>query len=150
TRDFEPAKSCIVAVRPGIVVLGKTSVCDDVGEPAPLSFEVEFWEKDTGFTTSFCGLSTSPGFHGPAHCVDDTRGDDFLGRRQLDFTMQELEAGLPNVGDESIETVKLSPCRKDEYQCGGPSLPDYEFTYRVTRLPDVRVGLSEVLDEAMS
>lgn len=43
---FDPAKSCIIAVRPGIVVLGKTSVCDDVGEPAPLWFEVEFWEKD--------------------------------------------------------------------------------------------------------
>jgi len=46
THSFDPAKSCIVAVRPGTVVLGKSSVCDDVGESAPLGFAVEFWEKD--------------------------------------------------------------------------------------------------------
>ena len=28
THHFDPAKSCIVGVRPGVVVLGKTSVCD--------------------------------------------------------------------------------------------------------------------------
>lgn len=27
--------------------------------------------------------------------------------------------------------------------------PDYTFTYRITRLPDVRVDLRSVLDEAM-
>src|SRR5262249_32624227 len=27
TRDFDPAKSCVVSVRPGVVVLGKDSVC---------------------------------------------------------------------------------------------------------------------------
>src|SRR5215207_8710475 len=46
THTFDPAKSCIVSVRPGVVVLGKTSVCDAAGEPAPLGFQVKFWEKD--------------------------------------------------------------------------------------------------------
>src|SRR4051794_33867685 len=55
TCNFDPAKSCIVAVRPGEVILGKTSVCNDVGEPAPLFFEVEFWEKDDfGNPFGFC------------------------------------------------------------------------------------------------
>lgn len=51
---FDPVRSCILAVRPGIVVLGKTSACDDAGEPAPLGFGVEFWEKDAiGFPGGF-------------------------------------------------------------------------------------------------
>jgi hypothetical protein len=53
THSFDAAKSCIVAVRPGIVVLGKTSVCEEVGEPAPLGFQVEFWEKDFGLDFGF-------------------------------------------------------------------------------------------------
>lgn len=151
TRNFDPAKSCIIAVRPGEAVLNKTSVCDDSGEPAPLGFEVQFWEKGEGFlpANSFCAADAQPPpRHYASHCLDDSDGDDFIGRRQLDFTIQELEAALPNVGDEVIETVKLFPCRKDEEICGG-LLSDYTFTYRVTRLPNVSVGLRSVLDEAI-
>jgi hypothetical protein len=56
---FDPVKSCIIPVRPGIVVLGKTSVCDDSGEAAPLGFAVEFWEKDWfgGFGRDFAVLA---------------------------------------------------------------------------------------------
>jgi len=35
SHQFGPLRSCVVAVRPGIVVLGKTSVCTDVGERPP-------------------------------------------------------------------------------------------------------------------
>jgi hypothetical protein len=57
TRHFDPAKSCIVSVRPGVVVLGRTSVCDDGGEHAPLGFRVEFWEKDPlGLPPGFCAV----------------------------------------------------------------------------------------------
>ena len=62
THNFDPAKSCIVAVRPGVVVLGKSSVCDEVGEPAPLSFQVEFWEKDFGLPPY--GFQVPPGRQG--------------------------------------------------------------------------------------
>lgn len=146
TYPFDPAKSCIVSVQPGIVVLGKTSVCAG-SEPAPLRFRVEFWEKDpSGYPTAFCPGSTPlPGYHGSTHCLNDLSGDDFLGRAQIDLSAQELEAALPQVGDEYIETVVLDPCPGQ--QCAG--FPDYTFTYRITRLPDAQVGLLPVLHEAM-
>lgn len=148
THHFDPVKSCILAVRPGIVILGKTSLCDNVGEPAPLSFGTEFWEKDFGFPSPVCGVLISPGpFHGTSHCLNDGAGDDFLGHAQIDLSAQELEAALPNVGNEHIETVVLNPCRVGV--CDVTFGPDYSFTYRVTRLPDVRVGLGELLNEAM-
>jgi hypothetical protein len=147
THHFDPAKSCIVAVRPGIVVLGRTSVCDDVGEPAPLNFQVEFWEKDdVGFPPGFCNaLPPQPGGHAGPHCVNDHNGDDFIGRARIDLSAQELEAALPNVGDEHIKTVVLSACSGGV--CGGWDFPNYNFTFRVTRLPDVRIGLRGVLVE---
>jgi hypothetical protein len=65
-----------------------------------------------------------------------------------DFT-QAFHGNLLRFGsDEYIETVVLSPCSSGDV-CGGADLPDYSFTYRVTRLPDARVGLRSVLDEAM-
>lgn len=147
THKFDPAKSCIVAVRPGVVVLGKSSVCDEAGEPAPLGFSVEFWEKDVHWF-GFCNvLGPGPGQHGGPHCANE-KFDDFIGWARLDFPAPDLEAVLPNVGDERVETVVLSPCRGDSV-CGGWDFPDYSFTYRVTRLPDVRVEFKAVLDEAM-
>jgi hypothetical protein len=148
THDFDPAKSCVVSVRPGVVVLGETSVCDDGGEPAPMGFQVEFWEKDSiPVPSGFCEgvFPPGPGRHGGPHHVNDCDDDDFLGRAQIDLSMQDLEAALPSVGDEYIETVVLDPCPGE--LCAGRA--DYTFTYRITRLPDVRVGLREVLDEAM-
>ena len=153
THNFDPAKSCIVAVRPGIVVLGKTSVCEEVGEPAPLSFQVEFWEQDSiGFPYGFClpaSGAVGPGRHVGLHhasCPNATGFNEFIGRAQIDYSTQELEVGLPNVGDEVIESVTLDPC-PDLAACAG--YPDYTFTWRVTRLPDARVDLRAVLDEAM-
>jgi hypothetical protein len=149
THNFDPAKSCIVAVHPGIVVLGKTSVCDDVGEPAPLGFQVEFWEKDFGLPPY--GFQVPPGQPGPGQHIgpwwadDEFDDDDFIGSARIDFSTQELEAALPHVGDEQIETVKLDPC--PGWICAG--FPDYTFTWRVTRLPDVRVDFRAVRDEAM-
>jgi hypothetical protein len=150
THNFDPAKSCIVAVRPGIVVLGETSVCDDVGEPAPLGFQVEFWEKDFGLPPY--GFQVPPGQPGPGQHIgpwwadDEFDDDDFIGRSRIDYPTQELEVGLPHVGDEVIESVTLDPC-PDLAACAG--YPDYTFTWRVTRLPDARVDLRSVLDEAM-
>jgi hypothetical protein len=155
THDFDPAKSCIIAVRPGFAVLGESSVCEEVGEPAPLGFQVEFWEIDlTGFPpgSSFCVPSGSPepGRHvgGPypqfaSSC--SATGDDFIGRARIDYSTQELEAALRNVGDEQIESIKLDPCPGQ--LCAG--FPDYTFTWRVTRLPDALVNLGTLVNEAM-
>jgi hypothetical protein len=151
THHFDPAKSCIVGVRPGVVVLGKTSVCDDAGEPAPLGFQVDFWEKDIGLFGGFCKALPPPaGHHAGPHCGNDGSGDDFIGRRRIELSIQELEAILPNVGDEHIKTESLFGCRNLEQICTtGLFDPDYTFTFRVTRLPDVRIGVRSVLDEAM-
>jgi hypothetical protein len=153
THTFEPAKSCIVAVRPGEVILDKTSVCDDVGEPAPLFFEVELWEKDIGFLGDFrVQPLLQPGNHAKPSghdFADDGAGDDLIGRARLDFAAWELEAALPNVGAEYTETVVLIQCPSDVTACGDTDFPDYTFTYRITRLPDVNVGLQSVLAEAM-
>jgi hypothetical protein len=43
----------------------------------------------------------------------------------------------------------LTPCPNGVSVCGGWDLPDYSFTFRVTRLPDARIGVRSVLDEAM-
>lgn len=110
THKFDPAKSCIIAVRPGEAVLGKTSVCDDVGEPAPLSFRVEFWEKDSQFPFGgFCVHLPGNDQHFPHHCLHYGY-DDFIGQAQLVFLAHDFEAVLPNVGDEYIETVVLGGC----------------------------------------
>ena len=153
THHFDPAKSCIVAVRPGVVVLGESSVCEEVGEPAPLGFGVELWEQDSiGFPYGHCiggGGTPQPGRHvGPysAWCKDATGFSDFIGSTRIDYPTHELEAALPHVGDEVIESVTLDPC-PDLAACAG--YPDYTFTWRVTRLPDVRVDFRELLDETM-
>ena len=152
THNFDPAKSCIVAVRPGIVVLGESSVCEKIGEPAPLDFQVELWEQDSiGFPYGFCvgGEETpEPGRHiGPysASCPNATGFNDFIGRAQIDYSMQELEAALPKVGDELIESITLDPCPGQI--CAG--FADYTFTWRVTRLPNALVNLGSLLNEAM-
>ncbi|MBX3327531.1 MAG: hypothetical protein U0223_08430 [Nitrospira sp.] len=148
--SFDPVRSCVVAVRAGIVVLGKTSVCDEAGEPAPLSFGVELWEKDLfGWRTGFCkALSPGKGFHAGPHCADDGSGTDFIGRARVDFSALDLEAVLPNVGDEHVETVVLSACPSGEV-CSDADLPDYSFTFRVTRVRDARVELRSLLEDAM-
>ena len=147
THDFDPAKSCIVAIRPGFAVLGESSVCEEVGEPAPLGFQVEFWEKDLiGFPMGFCVPgSPGPGQHAGPHCVNDGNGDDFIGSARIDYSTQELEAALPNIGDEQIESVTLDPCPGQ--LCAG--FPDYTFTWRVTRLSDALVNLGSLINEAM-
>ncbi|CAG9934001.1 hypothetical protein [Candidatus Nitrotoga arctica] len=149
THNFDPAKSCIVGVPPGIVVLGESSVCEKGGEPGPLSFQVEFWEKDTSPFGGFC--IPAAGEHVGPYCVDDTYGDDFIGSAQIDYLTQELEAALPNVGDEQIESVRLDSCPGQICgDGGGPwNLGDYTFTWRVTRLPNALVNLGSLLTEAM-
>ena len=148
THDFDPAKSCIVAVRPGFAVLGESSVCEEVGEPAPLGFQVEFWEIDlAGFPPAgFCvsGGTPEPGRHVAPWCSHGN-GDDFIGRARINYSTQELEAALPHVGDEQIESIKLDPCPGQI--CAG--FPDYTFTWRVTRLPNALVNLGTLVNEAM-
>lgn len=145
THRFDPAKSCIVSVRPGEVVLGVSSVCDDVGRSAPLGFDVVLWER-ADFTlpgASYCHVFIPREHDTPWR---ECSQDDFIGRARIDLLAQDLEPVLPHVGDQYTETVVLFPCEYDE--CGG-NLPDYTFTYRITRLSDARLTLGSLLDKAM-
>lgn len=144
THNFDPAKSCIVAVRPGVVILGESSVCAQAGEPAPLRFQVEFWEKDSSLISGFCVVGGVPaaGKHSGPFCANDRTGDDFIGRAQVAYSTQELEVALPKVGDELIESITLDPC--PGMLCAG--VPRYTFTWRVTRLTDVRIDRRTVFD----
>ncbi|MFO1141939.1 MAG: hypothetical protein U1E59_06015 [Amaricoccus sp.] len=151
THEFDPNVSCIIGVRPGLVTLGEDSVCDRAGEPGPFSFTVELWEKDEApFSFGACiPAPPGPGHHNGAVCANDGLGDDFIGRRELFFPAPELAATLPNVGDSFTETVVLSPCGEGVDTCGGWDLPDYSFTYRTTRLPDVPTDFRSRLLAAM-
>jgi hypothetical protein len=155
THEFDPAASCVLAVRPGVALLGKTSVCDEAGAPAPLRFMVEMWEKDDGIAV-FPGagidckvLPPSAAGHAGPHCANDGEGDDFLGRARIELSAQELEAALPQVGAELVQTVVLFPCGDNVGACAGWFLPDYSFTFRVTRLPDARTDFKSELEAAM-
>ena len=154
THEFDPAKSCIVAVRPGEAVLDRTSVCDDVGRPAPLSFEVEIWENDeTCFfpCVDFDYGCTFGEDHFGSHCVPGDGDDDFIGDAHLGFSAQELEAALPNVGDEYVETVVLNPCGSNDVCASGwPfELGDYSFTYRITRMPNREIDMLAIVSATM-
>lgn len=121
THRFDPARSCIVSVRPGIVVLGATSVCDDVGRPAPIGFSVELWERDVDpLPPGYChGVVPSEHYTPWKECAQD----DFMGRVQIDLLPQDLEPVLPNVGDEYTETIVLSPCGNDVCKDDSPTTP---------------------------
>jgi hypothetical protein len=150
THDFDPAVSCIIGVPPGIVALGRNAACDPAGVAGPLGFRVELREKDTSpFSEACLVLGADPGEHAGAHCLDDGSGDDFIGWRRLFFPIPDLEAMLPNVGDGVTETVALFPCPEGTDVCGGWDFADYSFTYRITRLADVRTDFRSELMAAM-
>ena len=93
---------------------------------------------------SFCAPHDSEVHRGP-HCPHPEPGADFIGEAAIDLLAQDLEAALPNVGEEFTETVVLDPCPGGA--CAGA--PDYSFTFRVTRLPDVRTDFLSTLGAAV-
>ena len=83
THDFNPGRSCIVPVRPGVVVLGNSSNCIRSGQAAPLSFVVRLWEQDF-FLESFCAPHDAQ-FHSGPHCPNPEPGADFIGVALIDL-----------------------------------------------------------------
>jgi hypothetical protein len=64
--------------------------------------------------------------------------DDLIGRREVLMSREQLLAALPRVGDSVEYKLTLGgPCGPLD-TCGGPSGPEYELTYRIKRLDDVR------------
>jgi hypothetical protein len=117
---------------------GETWTCSAGGTPGPFAFTVEMYEKDDGAFHDCV-------FKWPLGCEfsdGPTSGsDDLVGRRTLVFSLQDLEAVMPNVGDWFEETIRLGgPCGNYQGICGfglfSPTGPEYEFTWLLTRLPD--------------
>jgi hypothetical protein len=67
-------------------------------------------------------------------------GDDLIGRGQASMSREDLLAALPGVGDSFENKLTLGgPCgpSPESNFCGPPFGPEYELTFRITRLPDV-------------
>lgn len=148
THAFDPSLSCIIGVRPGVVVLGESSICHEAGEPGPFSFHVLLGENDFfTFPSGFCLTpAVGPDGHAGPECSVD---DDLIGWAELFFPIWDLEASLPNVGDSVTETVALFPCPEAEI-CGAWDFADYTFTYRTTRLADRVTDFRSELTAAMT
>jgi hypothetical protein len=124
---------------------GMTWTCSGRGAAGPFSFTVEMFEKDDGFFHDCV-------FHWPLGCEfssGPTSGsDDLIGRRTLVFPLEELAAAMPNVGDTFEEGIRLGgPCGNFDGICAAgwpaPTGPEYEFRWRLTRLPDAEPILHE-------
>jgi hypothetical protein len=119
----------------------------DHGVSEFLHFEVSFWERDKPPwpLVEWC-YGDAPGFHywlRHGSCSDD----DLIGRGQVLMSREQLLAALPGVGDSLENKLTLGgPCGPSDVPlCGGgwltPTGPEYELTFRITRLPDVEKPL---------
>jgi hypothetical protein len=135
TGSFDPDERCI-AQRPK---------CDH-GVSEILHFEVSFWEEDCPYDRPFppclC-YGDRPGIHyflRHGKCTSD----DLIGREEVLMSREQLLVALPRVGDSvEYKLILGGPCgQPTEDLCAtgwlDPTGPEYEFTYRITRLPDVK------------
>jgi hypothetical protein len=129
TRDFGPQERCI-APRP---------TCDH-GVSEILHFKFSLWERDQ-LPFAFCprGAELTYGI-----CPED----DIIGIEEVFMSREQLLAALPSVGN-SVEQKRIlgGPCGyiPPGDICGygwlSPTGPEYEVTFRITRLPDVESRL---------
>ena len=89
-------------------------------------FRVALWENDTAPPpfANFCYGDLGSGDYWFAHGL--CSGDDLIGRAEITVPQADLVAALPTVGASADYTVRPT---------GGDG--NYQFTYRITRLPDV-------------
>ena len=94
-----------------------------------VQFMVSLWEGDWNLSDVH-GL-VEPELAGAHDMYEDGPGSgaDLIGRRSVGWSRLNLLGTLPNVGDVVERTVLLH---------GGTDNSTYRFTYRITRLPDVR------------
>lgn len=149
TRAFGANESCVLPLN-GVTNAWRWAprdqwVCDGKGVPAPLAFRVEMYEVDSDSWNALYECIANPGcpfdISGTEYSESSeywTKGDDLIGKAQIDLTAADLAARLPNVGDVIEEELILTPpC---DGVCGQgwpwPTGPEYAYTFRVTRLPD--------------
>lgn len=115
-----------------------------------IHFAVAFWERDkplwpiAGFCYGYYPETTR--FNLSLNQITQwsdgiCNGDDLIGRKEVRLSLQQLLAALPTVGASIDYKLRLGgPCGHTEDLCGVswlvPTGPEYELTYRVTRLPD--------------
>jgi hypothetical protein len=120
--------------------------CSPDGAPGPFSFRVVLREKDPE------GGCYPPYFYcylDPAYVEGREPGpiggrDDLIGRHTVVYSMDELMA--LQVGQVVEEKVWLRPCKRpapEAYYCA-PWEAEYEFTWRLTRLPDAEPAVGPV------
>jgi hypothetical protein len=125
TRNIAPEQSCL---SPG-------PRCDHGA--SSLGFGIALIEEDDWgfFSPGFCHGALDPGGPPPTsedyeRAFDDFHGwdcssNDFIGKAKVKLSQDELVAALPTVGASFDRTIPLT---------GGDG--KYEFTYRITRLPN--------------
>jgi hypothetical protein len=131
TRTFKTDERCI-APRPK---------CDH-GVSQILHFKLSFWERDE-FPNEFC-YGDSLGLHESLR-KGKCSYDDLIGREEVLMSREQLLARLRRVGASVEHKLILGgPCGppppgEGHTACGGfgATGPEYEFTFRITRLPDV-------------
>jgi hypothetical protein len=129
TRNFGPEERCI-APRP---------TCDH-GVSEILHFKFSLWERDDLPGPEFCPS--------PPLIAGICSTDDLIGIEEVFMSREQLLAALPSVGN-SIEQKRIlgGPCGyiPPGDVCGygwlSPTGPEYEVTFRITRLPDVESRL---------
>ena len=94
-----------------------------------LHFAVALWERDELPFWDFLP-GTIAGTHDRYQGGIDS-GDELIGRSEISLSQADLVAALPNVGDSAEYTVEPT---------GGDD-GSYEFTYRITRLANVRIPI---------
>ena len=125
TKIFRAADSCMTP----------QPACDHGLES--LHFKLSVWESDGG-----SAYGELPGGHTRLQ-RGKASWDDLIGRADVVQSRADLLADLPLVGDYTEYKVHLGgPCGPVEGLCAAgwpaPTGPEYELTYRVTRLPNVR------------
>jgi hypothetical protein len=88
-------------------------------------FRVALWENDTAPPpfANFCYGDLGSGNYWFSHGL--CSGDDLIGRAEITMPQADLVAALPTVGASADYTIRPT---------GGDG--NYQFTYRITRLPD--------------
>ena len=132
TRSFGPNERCI-APRPK---------CDH-GISELLHFELSFWEADDPPWpfTQFCYGDIAGLHYWLRH--ESAPGDRLIRRGEVVVSREQLLAALPGAGDSVEHKLILGgPCGPSQDICGiglgSATGPEYELTYRITRLDDVR------------
>lgn len=136
--DFHPLQSCIYPIAGNELFIdgryggeGSGWVCRDEGGPGPVGFTVNLFDEDNGAIKL-------------PYCFDLTPGtdcwDSFVGKYNHTWSIQELRDGWLTPGTVKNITVRLNPCEGPAI-CGDDDFPDYDFHFRITRMPDKEILL---------